>query len=100
MLLEVYYKNYKKNANGAYWEEPKSLPYGVISKDPEIRESFYKFLKSEGFKCVTWNDSYPLILVNLEFKRFGLIYRAAKHSCVDSRIYTIQEFLDEVYNIK
>ncbi|WP_311561731.1 hypothetical protein [Peptoniphilus duerdenii] len=97
MLLEVYYENYKKNCRGAYWEEPLFTPYGVYDRDPENRESFYDFLISEGFECVNWNSSYPLVLVNLELKRFGLIYLPIAHGCVDSRRYTIQEFLDEVY---
>ena len=100
MLMEVYYENYAERCNDAYWEEPISIPYGVYDRNPKHRKAFYRFLKSEEFKCVDWNDTYPLILVNMEFKRFGLIYRPVAHKCVDSRRYTIQEFLDEVYNVK
>lgn len=100
MLTEVYYEHYRENCKGAYWEEPISIPYGVYDRDRKARNSFYGYLTTKGFKCVTWNNDYPLILVNTELKRFGLIYRACAHKCVDSRNYTIQEFKDEVLNIK
>lgn len=99
MLFEVYYKVYELNRNGAYKEGPKSIPYAVRDTDSEKRKAFCDLLVSEGFECVSWNDSYPVILVNLEFKRFGLVYRAACHECVGQRLYTIQEFFDEVYYV-
>lgn len=79
MLFEVYYKNYAKNCKGKYWEEEKSLPYIVLERDVKKRNSFYGYLASRGFKCVSWNYSYPAILVNPKLMRFGMINKAAKY---------------------
>lgn len=98
--MEVYHEAYVKDNKGGYWTKPSYTPYGVYERDKKARNSFYGFLTSKGFKCVSWNDSYPFILVNTELKRFGLIYLPINHDCVDSRHYTIQEFKDEVINAK
>lgn len=97
MLMEVYYEHYLEKSKGGYQDEEISMPYGVRIYDYELREGFSAFLKSEGFKCVNWNSTYPVILVNMELKRFGLIYLPCKHSSVNDRLYTLKEFLSEVY---
>ncbi len=96
MLMEVYYEHYRENCKGAYWEERKSLPYMVLECDKAKREEFKEILKRKGFRCVAWNDSYPGVLVNVELKRFGMINRACKHSCVDDRNYSIDEFMVKI----
>ncbi|MCD8106791.1 MAG: hypothetical protein LUE20_02360 [Oscillospiraceae bacterium] len=96
MLMEVYYEHYRQNCKGAYWEERKSLPYMVLERDKAKQEEFKEILKRKGFQCVAWNDSYSGILVNVELKRFGMINRACKHSCVDDRNYSIDEFTVEI----
>ena len=97
MLQEVYYKNYKENRNGDYRKEPRSIPYLVTEKDRDVMESFHDFLIDEGYECVTWNLTFHSVLVNTELRRFGMIHLPTYFECVDSRRYTIKEFLDEVY---
>lgn len=92
MIKKVYYEN----PTGSYWERKKYTPYMVLIRDFEEREAFRELLEERGFKLVTWNRYYPGVLVNMELKRFGLIYRPCKHSCVDDRNYTVKEFLIEV----
>lgn len=99
MLMEVYYEHYRENCKARYWElETKSIPYMVLIRDVRERNEFKDFLKSRGFLCVAWNNDYPGVLVNMELRRFGLIERACKHSCVDDRNYTLEEFMDEVFS--
>lgn len=98
MFMEVYYEHYAKNCNGHYWgAEEKQIPYMVLIKDRDKREAFHDFLKNEGFSCVSWNRDYPGVLVNMRLRRFALITKACKHSCVNDRNYTEEEFLSEVY---
>lgn len=99
-LLEVYYEHYAENCNGAYWEEDKQIPYMVLIKDRELIERFKEELIELGFRCVSWNDSYPSVLVNIKLKRFGMITRACYHECVDKRNYSYDEFYNEVLNKK
>lgn len=98
MFLEVYYKNYKENCMGAYWKEERVLPYMVHIRDFKERESFKNYLINNGYKCVEWDDSYPVVLINIEFKKFALIRHADSHNCVGDRIYSKSEFLSEVLN--
>lgn len=99
MLQEVYYKNYKENRNGDYRKEPKSIPYSISELDRDVMESFYDFLIAEGFECVDWNLTFHTVLVNTELRRFGMIHLPTYFECVNSRHYTIKEFLDEVYYV-
>lgn len=98
MLMELYYEHYADNCHGIYWDmSSKSLPYMVLIHDFEKRQKFHDFLKSEGFQCVTWNYEYPGVLVNMNFRRFGLICRACRYGCVNNRNYSLEEFMSEVY---
>ncbi len=92
--MEVYYEHYYREQ---YWEQKKYTPYMVLIKDKELREMFREYLESKGFQKVSWNDSYLGVLVNVELRRFGLINRACKHSCVNDHNYSIGEFFLEVY---
>lgn len=91
-ILELYYEHYEENCKGAYWEEEKYIPYMVLIYDKELQEKFKVELINLGFSCVTWNYTYPGILVNLELKRFGKITKPCKHSCFDDYNYTYEEF--------
>ena len=93
-LMEVYYEHYYREN---YWEQKKYIPYMVLIKDKELREMFKDYLETNDFQCVSWNDSYLGVLVNVELRRFGLINRPCKHSCVNDYNYSIDEFLMEVY---
>lgn len=98
MLMDVYYEFYSESCgNDAVSRGPKTTPYMVLIRDHKTRESFRTFLKGKGFRCVDWNPDYPGVLVNMELRRFGLIYRACKHSCVDDRNYTLDEFMQEIF---
>lgn len=100
MLMEVYYEHYMENCMGRYWEEEKYIHYMVNIHDKNKREKFRRFFESESFTCVDWNPDYTGVLVNIKLRRFALIYMACRHSCVDERPYTPEEFMDEVYNKK
>ena len=52
----------------------------------------------KGFSCVAWNSDYPGVLVNMELRRFALIEKACKHSCVEDRNFALEEFMDEVFS--
>lgn len=98
MLMDVYYEHYSESCgNENVSRGSKIIPYMVLICDYKTREEFRTFLKSKGFRCVDWNHDYPGVLVNMELRRFGLIYRACRHSCVDDRNYTLDEFMQEVF---
>ena len=96
MLMEVYYEHYAEKCNDAYWEEEKILPYMVLERDKEKREEFKTYLLSIGYRCCTWNDYYPGVLVNTRFKRFALIHRACNFSHVENKNYSIEEFKEKI----
>ena len=99
-LMDAYYKDYNLHCHDREWFDnaERVLPYMVHEKDRKKREEFRAFLEAEGFKLLTWNPDFAGVLVNMEFRNFGLIYLPCKHACVNDRNYTIQEFMDEVYN--
>lgn len=95
---EVYYEHFASNHDKAYWEEEKVLPYIIGCDSPDDRNEFGEFLSSEGIKKVGGGGSTTrALLVNLEFKRWTPMQKAATHSCVNDRGYTKEEFLSEVY---
>ena len=96
MLMEVYYEHYKENCRGPYWEEEKILPYMVLERDKEKREEFRTYLLSIGYRCCSWNDSYPGVLVNTKLKRFALITKAASFGHLDGKNYSIEEFKEHI----
>ena len=100
-IMNVYYKHYEENCTKNYWDlEEKVLPYMVLICNKEEREAFRQFLESENFVCVTWNSLYPGVLVNMQFRRFALIHRPCHFSCVNDRDYSVDSFMNEVYNTK
>lgn len=98
-LMDVYYKDYSLHCHDKEWlgNKERVLPYMVLERDRVKREGFRAFLEAEGFKLLTWNPDFAGVLVNMEFRNFGLIYLPCKHACVNDRNYSIQEFMDEVY---
>lgn len=99
MLMEVYYEHYRENCCDKYWEpDTESIPYMVLIHYTGQRDEFKGFPLQKGFSCVSWNTDYPGILVNMELHRFDLITRAYKHSCVNGRYYTLDEFIGEVFS--
>ena len=95
MLMEVYYEHYAEKCNDAYWEEEKILPYMVLERDKEKGEEFKTYLLSIGYRCCSWNDSYPGVLVNTKLKRFALITKAASFGHLNCKNYSIEEFVDK-----
>lgn len=98
-LKDVYYKDYSLHCHDKEWLDnaERVLPYMVLETDRTKREEFRTFLEAEGFKLLTWNPDFTGVLVNMEFRNFGLIYLPVKFPCVDGRGYSIQKFKDEVY---
>lgn len=98
-LKDVYYKDHSLHCHDKEWLDnaERVLPYMVLEKDRKKREEFRTFLEAEGFKLLTWNPDFTGVLVNMEFRNLGMIYLPTKFPCVDGRVYSIQEFMDEVY---
>lgn len=92
MFMEVYYEHYAENSRGHYWEEEKSIPYMVLFPSNEAMQRFIEKLTAQGYCCVSNNTGYRALLVNTTLKRCGVITRACKHSCVNDRNYTQEEF--------
>lgn len=96
MLMDVYYRdstspNYAQN-------QQKVLPYMVHFNTETEMTAFMQKLQRERFDNVGSSaSSYRHVLVNLVFKRFSVIEKACKHSCVGDRTYEEEEFLTEVY---
>lgn len=98
MLMEVYYRNYGESCTEKSGEmEEKSIPYMVLFPSAKEMHDFMEMLKTDGLQCVASNDTYKGLLVNLELKRYGVIHRACKFTCVENRDYTPEEFKKEVY---
>ena len=98
MLLEVYYRNYGESCAEKSGEmEGKSIPYMVLFPSAKEMHDFMEMLKTDGLQCVASNHSYCGLLVNLDLKRYGVIHRACKFTCVENRDYTPEEFKKEVY---
>ncbi len=97
MLMEVYYEHYADNCRDKYWEmEEKSIPYLVLFPSNEEMQSFIIELKKQGYRCVSNNTDYKALLVNTTLQRCAVITKACKHSCIDDRNYTPEEFEREV----
>lgn len=98
MLMEVYYRKYGESCTEKNEEmEEKSIPYMVLFPSAKEMHDFMEMLKKDGLQCVASNDTYKGLLVNLDLKRYGVIHRACKFTCVENRDYTPEEFKKEVY---
>ena len=94
--MEAYYEHYAENCRGHYWEEEKTIPYMVLFPSNEAMQRFIEKLKTRGYSCVSNNTGYRALLVNTTLKRCGVITKACKHSCVNDRNYTEEDFEKEV----
>jgi hypothetical protein len=97
MLMEVYYEHYKENCRGRYWDEKISLPYSVKFTNDESKREMAAILNEAGFACVNGLNEYPVLLINLELKRWASITKPCKHSSVNDRLYAYADFLKEIY---
>lgn len=95
--MEVYYEHYRENCRGRYWDEEKSLPYSVKFSDEASKCEMADTLNRAGFTCVNGLNNYPVLLINLELKRWASITKPCKHSSINDRLYSYQDFLDEIY---
>lgn len=59
---------------------------------------FEAVLEEDGLGCISSNESYPALLVNLELMRFAVILKPCKYSCVGDHDWSPEEFLREVYD--
>lgn len=99
IFQEVYYKHYAENWNDKYWEKgERSLLYMIIFPTVDDMLSFMTRLGTDGLECVDANQTYRVLLFNLELKRFAVIRKACKQACLDDREYTPEEFQKEVYH--
>lgn len=96
MFMDLYYKNYNSNSPSSSGE--KILPYLIKIPEKDQRNEFCNFLKAEGFQQVCWGSMTNAVLVNMQLRRFGNLPKPVNTSCVNSRDYTMEEFLEEVYN--
>ena len=97
MWEEVYYKSLDKSAEG---KGRKILPYSVICKDMNEFGEFIQYLADKGFTCVDRIEGQKALLVNLELKRWCTFPKACAMSCIDGKIYTVEEFKKLYYSIR
>lgn len=98
MLMDVYYAAYTDRDGSPLRvnESDKILPYLIEFPTKYNMEQFTKKLQQSYFINAASNKSYRHLLVNMTFQRFAVIEKACKHECVGGRVYTEQEFLEEV----
>lgn len=89
MFTRLYYKGKS--------DKRRVLPYLIVFPSMEAMYDFMDFLKEEGFEQVAYSRGYRGLFVNMEFKTFGPIQKAAKHIYVGDRYYTPEEFMEEVF---
>ena len=80
--------------------ENKVLPYSVNCKEQKRIGILVNRLKDAGFTLVPTSTGTPSLmtsfLVNLEFKKYYKIPYPVHFSCVGDRVYSIEEFIEEV----
>lgn len=80
--------------------ENKVLPYAVNCKEQKRIGILVNWLKDAGFTLVPTSTGKPSLmtsfLVNLEFKKYYKIPYPVHFSCVGDRVYSIEEFIEEV----
>ena len=94
---ELYYRteeDYKAKKN-------KVLPYSVNCGEHKNIGVLVNLLKDAGFSYVVTTTGTPSqmtsFLVNLEFKKYYKLPYPVRFACVEDRVYTLDEFLDEVF---
>lgn len=78
----------------------KVLPYVVNCMSRQRIGLLTNPLREAGFTYAVTCHGIPnqmtSFLVNLEFKKYAKIHYPIKFECVNDRVYTIEEFLEEV----
>ena len=98
-VLEMYYRteeDFLKKQN-------RVLPYMVNCGDLKRCGLLTTPLRAAGYTYIVPGSGIPnrmaVFLVNLEFKKYYKMPYPVGSSCVGSRIYTVEEFLEEVFNV-
>ena len=96
MFQELYYEHYRETCSERYWEEEKILPYSVLIYEQEKREELEKLLLDNGFRCVVYENGYPLMFVNLPLKRFGRNVKACGSSAINKTPMSYEDFKEKI----
>ncbi|MBO5631440.1 MAG: hypothetical protein J5965_20425 [Aeriscardovia sp.] len=91
---ETYYRTEEDFAT----QKNKVLPYVVNCESKEKIESFTARLKEEGYTYAATVTGLPSttisFLVNTQFKKYAKVPYPARFDCVNNRIYSIDEFIE------
>ena len=68
-----------------------------FTSETEMTAFMLRLQRAQFENVGSTSSYYRHVLVNLVFKRFAIIEKACKYSCVDDRVYEEEEFLNEVY---
>ena len=78
----------------------KVLPYAVNCMERQRIGLLTTPLREAGFTyavtCHGLPNQMTSFLINLEFKKYAKILYPIHFECVNDRVYTIEEFLDEI----
>lgn len=95
---QTYYRteeDYKQGTN-------KVLPYAVNCKEHKRISILTKALNDAGFTYACTFTGTPSLmtsfLVNTEFKIYAKVPYPVGYNCVNDRVYTIEEFFEEMSN--
>ena len=94
---ELYYRTEAEHKN----ESNKVLPYAVNSEEHKDIGILVNMLNDAGFTFVLTTTGTPNLmttfLINLDFKKYYKIPYPVKFECMGDRVYTVDEFLEEVF---
>lgn len=94
---ELYYRT----ENDYKAKENKVLPYSVNCGEHKNIGVLVNILKDAGFSYVVTTTGAPSLmtsfLVNLKFRKYYKVPYPVRFACVEDRVYTLDEFLDEVF---
>ena len=94
---ELYYRT----ENDYKAKENKVLPYSVNCGEHKNIGILVNILKDAGFSYVVTTTGTPSLmtsfLVNLKFRKYYKVPYPVRFACVEDRVYTLDEFLDEVF---
>ena len=95
---ETYYKTEEDYING----KNKMIPYAVNCKTHERVGILSKALRNAGFTYASTMSGIPSqmtsFLINMSFKKYAKIPYPVHFETVNDRVYTLEEFMDEVLN--
>ena len=94
---ELYYRT----ENDYKAKENKVLPYSVNCGEHKNIGVLVNILKDAGFSYVVTTTGAPSLmtsfLVNLKFRKYYKVPYPVRFACAEDRVYTLDEFLDEVF---